>query len=103
MNRFLLRGLLASFAVALPVHAGGHIGVHLGLPGISLRVGGPHVGIYLPGLFVTSPWKCARPHRVSSGAPPVVRSQMHSATRAGVAFTEYRGPFPSHIAPPFSP
>ena len=120
MKKSLLLGIFAGgLALAAPAHAGGYVSI--GLPGLSVSVGrGVHVqagpvavGVgfpvraYCAPPVVYAPPVCYAPAPVVYAAPPVcappVRVPVPRRHHAPPPLVVYQGPYPSHIAPPFSP
>jgi hypothetical protein len=108
MKKYLVLGIfVGALATVVPVQAGGFISI--GLPGLSVHVGGPRVhvqagpvavgvGLPVPVFYAPAPVVCAT-------TPVCVRPARVRAPRHVVPppFTVYQGPYPSHIAPPFCP
>jgi hypothetical protein len=118
MKKYLVLGIFAGvLATVASAQAGGFISI--GLPGLSVQVGGPRVhvqaGPVAVGVGFPVPVVCAQPvvyapTPVVYAAPPVhVRHGRHVKVRAPrhvmapPPFVVYQGPYPSHIAPPYCP
>jgi hypothetical protein len=111
MKKLVVIGIFASaLAFAAPARAGVGVSVNIGVPILAVQVG--LTGVYVQAGPVAVGVGCARPvvcaeAPVVSAAPPVsAKPAPARASRRVVSpppLTVYQGPYPSHIAPPFSP
>ena len=111
MKKLLVLGIFAgALAVAAPARAGVGVSVNIGVPILAVQVG--LTGVYVQagpvavGVGCTQPVTCAEVP-VAPAAPPVCAKPAPArAPRRVVSpppLTVYQGPYPSYIAPPFSP
>lgn len=103
-NLLLLGTMLGMLAGVTPAQAGPSVAIGIGLPGFSMHVGAG-VSLWTPGVYFGTSFGFWAPRAY---APPVAeRPALPTAPPAKgngtVPFTNYQGPYPSYIAPPYTP
>lgn len=111
MKKYLVLGIVAvALAIAAPARAAVGVSVNIGVPILAVQVG--LTGVYVQagpvavGVGCTRPVVCAAVPAVPAATLVSAKPAPTPAQRRGSApptLTVYQGPYPSHIAPPFSP